>query len=83
MNRTQVYLTDDLKRDLKLETVISRKSQSEVIREALQRGLKQMAQERPNTAKGLRALVELGERLKIQGPPDLSANIDKYLYEDD
>ncbi|MBI2596406.1 hypothetical protein HYW46_06795 [Candidatus Daviesbacteria bacterium] len=82
MIRTQVYLTQELNRDIQILAQSNNKPKAEVIREALSKGLKIISPRKPNTKKGLLALAELGEKLKIKGPPDLSANIDKYLYEE-
>jgi hypothetical protein len=80
MIKTQVYLDDHQPKIIKVVAESSKRSQSEVIREALERGLRQMQSEKAGNADGLVALAELGEKMNIKAPADLSARIDDYLY---
>ena len=83
MIRTQVYLTEDQARDIKLRAKREQKYEAEVIRELIREGLSAKA-DRPRVSAGeaLLRLVRLGEKLKLKAPADLSSRIDHYLYDD-
>jgi len=77
MIRTQVYLTEDQARDIKLRAKRENKREAEVIRELLHEGMKNsthMAQE--STGESLLRLAAIGGK----GPADLSSRVDDYLY---
>lgn len=76
MIRTQIYLPKDLYRNIDIAAKRERKAKAAVIREVLEEGF---AQKQGNAGK---ALLRLAKMAVKGGPPDLSANIDKYLYED-
>ena len=82
MIRTQVYLADNQPKKIELMSKITKKPQSEIIRAALDLGLEALRKQRAGTASGLQALVDLGKKYNLQGPPDLSRRIDDYLYGD-
>ncbi len=77
MIRTQIYLTQDLHREIKSLAEKEKKSQADIIRRALKKGLKR---NRSKETAG-DALLRIA-RLAGRGPKDLSKNIDKYLYEE-
>lgn len=80
MIRKQIFLTPELERQIALTAVAERKPQAQVVREAL---TARFSRPRPvDREGGLLGLARLGEELGVKGPPDLSRNIDKYLYED-
>jgi hypothetical protein len=77
MIRTQVYLTEDLARDIKLLARREQKPEAEVIREVLAKGLKTSASRRQeSTGESLLRLGAIGAK----GETDLSTRIDDYLY---
>ena len=79
MIRTQVYLTEEQARDIKLRAKRERKHEAEVIRELLNQGLKTSTSEkRESTGDALLRLAAIGGK----GPSDLSTCIDDYLYGD-
>lgn len=82
MIRTQVYLTEEQDLQLTLIAKRNRKSKAQVFREAFDAGVKSM-QPSETLGEALQQLIDLGEKLKIKAPPDLSINHDKYLYEDE
>jgi hypothetical protein len=68
---------EELDQKIQQRVKLLQESEKRVIRELIEQGLKTS---RPTSVgEGLRSLANLG----IKGPPDLSQNIDKYLYEDD
>jgi len=80
MIRKQVYLTEDLNRRLRLLSQQQQKPEAEVIRETLEKGLKD--EPSMSTGEALLGLAELGKRLNLTGPTDLSERHDDYLYGD-
>ena len=81
MIRTQVYLPEQLYQEIGLAAKKEKKPRAQVIRETLNEGF----EKRKDTKNGGMALLELaklGKKLGVKGPKDLSANIDKYLYEE-
>ena len=84
MIRTQVYLTEEQARDIKLRAKREKKREAEVIRDLLNKGLGiPSATGRETTGEALLRLARLGEKLKIKAPADLSSRIDDYLYGDE
>lgn len=81
MIRKQIFLTPDLQQQIALAAASEHKPQAQVVREVLHAGFTVRRPTRTG-GDGLLALARLGEELGIKGPPDLSRNIDKYLYED-
>lgn len=80
MIRTQVYLPKSLYQHIDLVAKKEKKAKAQVIREVLDEGLKER---HGNAGEALLRLAKLGKKLNIRGPKDLSANIDKYLYEEE
>jgi hypothetical protein len=77
MIRTQVYLTDEQARDIKLRAKREHKREAEVIRELLSEGMKtSTANVQESTGESLLRLAAIGGK----GPSDLSSRLDDYLY---
>ena len=84
MNRTQVFLTDKQKMDIKLRAKRENKREAVVIRELLDAGRKASANtHQESTGDALLRLAKLGEKLQVKAPSDLSSRIDDYLYGDE
>ena len=84
MIRTQVYLTEEQARDIKLRAKREKKRDAEVIRDLLNKGFTaSRSTGRETTGEALLRLAKLGERLHIKAPADLSSRIDDYLYGDE
>ena len=80
MIRTQVYLTEDQARDIKLQAKRENKREAEVIRELLGEGMKKStAKAQESTGASLLRLAAIGGK----GPADLSSRVDDYLYGED
>ncbi len=75
MIRTQVYLTQAIYHQIELVANREKKPKAQVIREVLQEG---MEKKQGNAGSALLRLAKLAVK---GGPPDLSKNTDKYLYE--
>ena len=83
MIRTQVYLTEEQARDIKLRAKREKKREAEVIRNLLNKGLgAERSANRETTGDALLRLARLGEKLRVKTPVDLSSRIDDYLYGD-
>lgn len=81
MIRTQVYLQKELYQEVSILARRVKKARAQVIRELLERGLRQT--KIGTIGEGLQELVDLGKKLNLHGPIDLSTNHDKYLYEEE
>lgn len=78
MLRKQIYFTEDLDREVKLRALKQKKTEAEVIRGLLYKGLKKQAKREKFENAG-DFLLNLAS-LSIKGPKDLSSNLDDYLY---
>ena len=77
MIRTQVYLTDEQARDIKLKAKRENKREAEVIRELLSEGMKKATSKtQESTGESLLRLAAISGK----GPADLSSRVDDYLY---
>jgi hypothetical protein len=77
MIRTQVYLTEEQARDIKLRAKREKKHEAEVIRELVSEGLKTSPRtRRESTGESLLRLAAIGGK----APADLSMRVDDYLY---
>jgi hypothetical protein len=84
MIRTQVYLTEEQSRDIKLRAKREDKHEAEVIRELLNSALSATRNtSAETTGEALLRLAKLGEKLQVKAQPDLSARIDDILYGDE
>jgi len=81
MIRTQVFLREDQSADIKMRSKRENKPKAEVIRNLIDKGRNATSQTNQETAgNALLRLAQLGEKLKISGPTDLSSRIDHMLY---
>jgi hypothetical protein len=80
MIRTQVYLTEDQTRDIKLRAKRQNKPEAEVIRELVNEGLKTSPSPRQESTGA--SLLRLAG-IHGKGPADLSPRVDDYLYGED
>ena len=82
MIRKVVYLTEEQARDIKLQVRREQRHEAEVIRDLLNKGLDVTRRiKRETTGEALLRLAKRGEELQVKAPADLSARIDKYLYD--
>ena len=76
MLRTQIYLPEDLRQEIDAVARKEKKPAARVIRELLTEGVNNKHKETAGAAMSRLAA------LKVKGgPPDLSKNLNKYLYE--
>lgn len=81
MMRTQIYLPKILHQQLGIVAQKEKKTKAQVIRERLVQALQK--EDQGTLGEGLERLASLGKKLKLKAPSDLSANFDKYLYENE
>ena len=77
MDRVNIYLPKLLRQRIQLQAQRENRPQAEVIRDLLSEGLNLKSPK--NARESLLALTRLGIK---GGPPDLSTNLDDYLYGD-
>jgi metal-responsive CopG/Arc/MetJ family transcriptional regulator len=74
MLRTQLYLPEDLRREIDVVAKREKKPAAQVIRELIKTGMSARQQESVGQAFAKLAGV------RAKGPTDLSTNLDAYLY---
>lgn len=80
MQRTHIYLPDELNTEIELTAKTQRKSKAEVIRAALKHGLKAIRPQRSSSTKALLEMAAEAKRFSGTGPKDLSINHDHYTW---
>ena len=80
MQRTHIYLPEQLNREIDNTAKIQKKSKSEVIRTALEHGLKAIRPRRSSSTKALLEMVKEAKKFSGTGPKDLSINHDHYTW---
>lgn len=80
MQRTHVYLPDELSQQIYSTAKLTRKSKAEVIRVALEYGLKTIRPPKSQSAKALLEMVKEARKFAGSGPKDLSINHDHYTW---
>ena len=82
MHRTQVYFEPEILELLRLEAKEKRTTLASVIREKVEKTInkKRAKKKQMNAAEVLLGLAKLGEKLKVNGPKDLSQRIDEFVY---
>lgn len=81
MIRTQVYLTEEQARDIKVRAKREKKRETQIIRDLLNKGLDASGKaSSETTGEALLRLARLGKKLHVKAPADLSSRIDEYLY---
>lgn len=81
MQRISVYIPDDTKKRISLVARAKSKFESEIIRDALDEGLK-LIQPKAGSAQALLDLAKMAEQVPTRGkvPKDASINHDYYLW---
>lgn len=80
MLKTYLYIPEELDNQINFTAQAQNKSKAEVIRQALKKGIGAVIQQGAVSAKALLKIAEVGEMHQPQGPEDLSANLDNYLW---
>lgn len=84
MLRTNVYLTEEQERELKIRGAISKKPKAEILREVIDEGLKTVPIQTSSSTQAFIKLAKIAEQFKNKGtaPKDLSTNMDKYTWDE-
>ena len=84
MLRTNVYLTEQQEREIRLRAAISKKPRAEVLREMIDKGLKSASVQKSASTESFLSLAKIAEQFKGKGtaPKDLSGNADKYTWDE-
>lgn len=80
MLKTYLYIPDDLNEKINRAAKAQNQSKAEIIRKALENGIKAPKEPKAGGAQTLLKLAEIGKKYKLKGPRDLSKNMDKYLW---
>ncbi|MBI2405400.1 hypothetical protein HYV22_04485 [Candidatus Gottesmanbacteria bacterium] len=80
MYRLHLYFPEELKNKVALTSRILGKSKAEVVREALEVGLKDLQPMQSQSTANLLTLAKEAEKLPSKGPKDLSINHDYYAW---
>lgn len=84
MERTQVYFESEVLDALREEAKKKKTTLAAVIRAKVKKTLpkkkKTKKVKKMNAAEFLLSIAELGEKLKVNGPKDLSQRIDEFVY---
>lgn len=85
MIRTQIYLTEQQIKTLKKQAFMSEVTLSQIIRDLIEKEMVRPMQpkKKRNSGSVLLEMAKEAEAMHIQGPKDLSKNLDKYLYKED
>ena len=82
MLRTNLYLTEEQDKEIARLAVFTKKPKAAVLRHLIVYGLKNSSLAKSSSTQALLKLADLAERLKSKGPKDLSANLDKYTWDE-
>lgn len=80
MLKTYLYIPEQLEEKLILTAKTQRKSKAEVMRQALEKGIRDIQQQGTASAQVLLKIAELGRKYKVKGPKDAVERFDEYLY---
>lgn len=79
---TTIYLEPETKRQVKRVAAARRCKEADIIRDAIEVGLKKLREQQKNSIAGLRELADFAQKVDSKGPKDLSTNLDKYLWDE-
>jgi hypothetical protein len=83
MIRTHIYITSEQAQDIKLRAKREKRRESDIARELLDRGrMVTQGKTQESLGEALLRLAQIGKKLRLSGPTDLSTNHDDYLYGD-
>lgn len=80
MYRMHIHLPDELKSQIAVAAMATGEPKAEVVRKALQNGLKAYQQDRSSSAASLLKLADQARSIPGKGPRDLSVNHDYYAW---
>lgn len=80
MLKTYLYIPEQINQRIITTAKAQKKSKAEVMREALEKGIRALKHERDASLQVLFKIAELGKKNKVKGPKDAVEHFDKYLY---
>lgn len=80
MYRMHIHLPDELKSQIAVAAMVTGEAKAEVVRKALQHGLKAYQPDRSSSAANLLKLADQARSTPGKGPRDLSVNHDYYAW---
>ena len=84
MLRTNVYLTQEQVKEINARAAVMQKPKAQVLRDVIDTGLKASPVQKSASAEAFVRLGEIAEQFRGKGkaPKDLSANLDKYTWDE-
>lgn len=80
MQRTHIYLPEELNREIGYIARLEGKTKAEITRKVLEEGLKTIKPPKPSSTKALLKIVREAKKIKGTAPRDLSVNHDYYTW---
>lgn len=80
MERTQVYFEPEVLTALREEAIKQKTTLAAIIRKKVKKDLKVKRIKKKNAAEVLMDLANLGKKLGVKGPKDLSQKVDEFVY---
>lgn len=80
MQRTHIYLPEEINREIAYLANRQGKSKAEITRNMLEAGLRVVQPKKSSSAKALVDIANLAKKLHVKGPRDLSENLDYYTW---
>lgn len=84
MLRTNVYLTEEQNRTIRIRAAAFKKPKAQILREVIDEGLKVTPIQKSSSVEMFVKLAEVAQQFrgKGTGPKDLSVNLDKYTWDE-
>lgn len=80
MQRTHIYLPEEINREIAYLANRQGKSKAEVTRNILEAGLKVVEPKKSSSAQALLDIAKLAKKLHVKAPRDLAENHDYYTW---
>ena len=80
MQRTHIYLPEEINREIGYMAKQQRKTKAQVVREVLTHGIKAMKPIKSSSAEALLKMTKEAKKFTGTGPRDLSINHDHYTW---
>ena len=80
MLKTYLYIPEQLEAKIKLVAKTNNKSEAEIIRQAIEKGIISVQQQGTASVQALFKIAQIGRQNNIKGPKDSSEKMDEYLW---
>lgn len=80
MQRTHIYLPEEINREIGYIAKLQGKTKAEVTRKVLKEGLRAIQPQKSRSARALLEMAKEAEKLHVSGPKDLAYNHDYYTW---